>query len=855
MADGAQYDSGENSAVGTHKKRPDQQIYRPGMFKRGIDLTQTKPKVENQPPQLEKKLQQVRRKENNEREKNRSLMYIPNQKYHQTLPPTGRERTYSDAPNGYPPNTNYSRRGGGGGGGYRSRDNFDSRSVRSNRQRQTYRPSKFKPPIDTRSEMGQNDDTQSIASTTFSTDTTGFNNGFASELNSRQASFQSLLSADLQNFDWAEAAFEDDFQYPGLEKLPETDSNGHQEDDLSSEKTPTSTPRKVSVTVEQIAKEQPSTLVIPTSGAQNDEKIQKTKQNEFKPKIKEEINDFKENEENKVPEMKIIEKIPKVEAFNGQFTVEANDGSFTIKTPIDRTVLCLKLLNNRLASLDQSDMLEMTESELIEYLKNLSEDYNSLLQNIFDSKNTLKITGSNEEFKSCALEAMKVRQQAERIVKALLVKRTNYALSIVTDIIMKSLFIVSALLVFNLEEAKKYQMIDAFEGIWQKLISTVKTHVTLFGKNVVIQLIALMRSSISKLSEYMKVDEYLDDFIKAVLSSDLSDFSKAFILPENSKNPFDCPENILNFAGIVYQWHGDLSRYQSMILGSTDYDPSLKFYLLSFVFDPNCGKSLNQMGAVASYKTPSELLNAVFLFSHALTTKKPFLGSETKLISLLDFQNNGHDSDSNIERLAFTQHFLYLANKAFNNDLTDLSLATDKVISEITEIFSKETETTVFTSLDLVYQIGIFWNLINTEKIEEQPKNCLKKVLMVYLEHLAGNLLNLAEVDNPTDVKTKLEFIASPLSVLAQVFPHIGGNKIPSDSLDLSWLNKIMRALYETDQVSQIILPESLLILHGNKDYPSKNFLLSEKTTDPSSGAILGRLSIITDFLNSFTKE
>lgn len=93
------------------------------------------------------------------------------------------------------------------------------------------------------------------------------------------------------------------------------------------------------------------------------------------------------------------------------------------------------------------------------------------------------------------------------------------------------------------------------------------------------------------------------------------------------------------------------------------------------------------------------------------------------------------------------------------------------------------------------------------------------------------------------------------MSVLAQVFPHIGGNKIPSDSLDLSWLNKIMRALYETDQVSQIILPESLLILHGNKDYPSKNFLLSEKTTDPSSGAILGRLSIITDFLNSFTKE
>lgn len=91
------------------------------------------------------------------------------------------------------------------------------------------------------------------------------------------------------------------------------------------------------------------------------------------------------------------------------------------------------------------------------------------------------------------------------------------------------------------------------------------------------------------------------------------------------------------------------------------------------------------------------------------------------------------------------------------------------------------------------------------------------------------------------------------MSILAQIFPYIGGNKIPSDSLNLSWLEKILTELYKTDENSQIILPESLLILHGNKNYSSNNFLLNEKTTDPLSGAILGRLSIITAFLNSFT--
>jgi hypothetical protein len=99
--------------------------------------------------------------------------------------------------------------------------------------------------------MGGNkddDDTHSIASTNFSTDTTVYNNGFASELNSRNPSIQSLLSQDIQSFDWADLmADEEERALSQLAKLPETDSNGNQEDDLSSERTGPSTPRKLSV--------------------------------------------------------------------------------------------------------------------------------------------------------------------------------------------------------------------------------------------------------------------------------------------------------------------------------------------------------------------------------------------------------------------------------------------------------------------------------------------------------------------------------------------------------------------------------------------------------------------------------
>lgn len=72
MADGVQHDFGGNTGSAAAKKRPDQAIYRPGMFKRGIDLTQTRPRVENQPPPSERKLQQLRRQQQERERSERS---------------------------------------------------------------------------------------------------------------------------------------------------------------------------------------------------------------------------------------------------------------------------------------------------------------------------------------------------------------------------------------------------------------------------------------------------------------------------------------------------------------------------------------------------------------------------------------------------------------------------------------------------------------------------------------------------------------------------------------------------------------------------------------------------------------
>ena len=313
----------------------------------------------------------------------------------------------------------------------------------------------------------------------------------------------------------------------------------------------------------------------------------------------EELSDSKENEE-----IKPVEEIPteKISEQKGALLKDDSDEPFSLKTPIQNTLVSLKLLNEKLQSLfGQNDIPEMNEEAIVEYLNGASQEFNHLIKNIYEHKQQL--TPENTEvFRACALDAMKVRQFAENAVQMIAVRKHNYILSVVTDITMKSLFVVAALLVYSLESSRKFQLVDAFEAIWQKLISRVKLQVTAFGKNVVIQLITLIRSSVSTVCQYTGVDDALGEFVKAVQTTDFRDFSQAFVLPKDSPNPFKSSELLLTFAGSVYRWQGDLSRYQAMILGSTDYDPSLKFYFLSFIFDPQNGTSLNQMGAVASYK-------------------------------------------------------------------------------------------------------------------------------------------------------------------------------------------------------------------------------------------------------------
>jgi hypothetical protein len=700
MADGAHGQENDNHPG---KRRPDQAIYRPGMFKRGVDLTQTQPRPENQPPPSERRLQQqLRKQQEREREEKNQTPYYQNQRnnsQYRSLPPTSRERPYRDnvsQSNGYPGRTfNRGGRGGGGGGGsYRGgRDNnFDTRSVRSGRK-QNFRPNKNKFPSDTQSEMGgNNDDTHSIASTTFSTDTTIYNNGFASELNSRNPSIQSLLSQDIQSFDWADLmADEEDRVKSQLANLPETDSNGNQEDDLSSERTGASTPRKLSVVEHQstIDRNSSSTLAAAATtttqrqllSSSNDEKIStveeeeindltkkieqlETKENEHH--IKPSTSTNNEEEEPTTPIAVGSEKQPFAEVNNRQESAQESnkysnekiaikpsyieedddDGDTSLKHSIQKSINCLHKLQEKLqAVFRQSILPEINETEMISYLKDSSDCFNNSINKIISIK--INSPSSNEDFKKCALDAMKVRVFAEKAVQLLAVRKHNYVLTFVTDITMKALYVVSALIVYDLEQAKKFQLIEAFEAIWQKLISRVKMQITSFGKNIVIQLITLIRSSVTTVTEQLEFEKHIGELSKAILNTNFSDFTQA-ILVSSSTSVTDIPQSLLNFSGNTFRWHGDLARYQSMILGSSDYNPSLKFYFLSFVLDPQNGTALNQMGAVASYKEPSELLNAVFLFCHALTTSKPFTGCESKLLSLLNSPfENGHDVDPN----------------------------------------------------------------------------------------------------------------------------------------------------------------------------------------------------------------
>lgn len=86
-----------------------------------------------------------------------------------------------------------------------------------------------------------------------------------------------------------------------------------------------------------------------------------------------------------------------------------------------------------------------------------------------------------------------------------------------------------------------------------------------------------------------------------------------------------------------------------------------------------------------------------------------------------------------------------------------MSLAVAKVMNLFGEIFANDTEMTVFTSGDLIYQIGILWSLICLEKVKEEHKVMLKQMLMTYLENLAGKLLNIEETQDLTELSTKVK--------------------------------------------------------------------------------------------------
>ena len=85
-------------------------------------------------------------------------------------------------------------------------------------------------------------------------------------------------------------------------------------------------------------------------------------------------------------------------------------------------------------------------------------------------------------------------------------------------------------------------------------------------------------------------------------------------------------------------------------------------------------------------------------------------------------------------------------------------LAVEKVMNVFGEIFANDTEMIVFTSGDLIYQIGILWSMICLNKVKEEHRVMLKRMLMTYLENLAGKLLNI-DTQNQSELSTKVKLL------------------------------------------------------------------------------------------------
>lgn len=85
--------------------------------------------------------------------------------------------------------------------------------------------------------------------------------------------------------------------------------------------------------------------------------------------------------------------------------------------------------------------------------------------------------------------------------------------------------------------------------------------------------------------------------------------------------------------------------------------------------------------------------------------------------------------------------------------------AVNDVTTSFADICSTDNETLVFTASDIVYQIGIYWNLICLNNVSEENKSLLKKILLFYMMNLAGKLLGIEDTSDEEELDHKVWFL------------------------------------------------------------------------------------------------
>uniref|UniRef100_A0A7E4W1Y3 EST1_DNA_bind domain-containing protein n=1 Tax=Panagrellus redivivus TaxID=6233 RepID=A0A7E4W1Y3_PANRE len=876
------------------RKRPDQPIYRPGMFKRGYDFTKGAPNLENLPPKGRPSPDADRERSSTHRNGGPQ-----GDRFRQPRPDQRAASVSGGNRSKFPPRDHH--RGGGGPGSvsgsfaneqnhrryngkqvYHNSKNeqFDAQSVKLGNGYNNRRYNNgYRKRDDTRSEAGRNhnDDTSSIASSTFSTSTVCHNNGFASELNSRQPSIQSLLSQDLPSFDWADLSEE-------LGNLPET------EDEQLSERTPGASPRKHSVVSS-------NKTIVSEGKAEESHDVHDHEAHEGSHDVSQTSDALKEDNSFAFPDGTIITDSsdennvpPESTTTISNLAEELQDTQPIIEDNVVKPVkadvklgrfkLVSKALNDlrdliaELHTTLKSEVPDIDGDQVDQHFVSAAQAFRSQLEYAFDP-NTETMENDADTFRRCALDVMKTRQLVASAA-ALLPKFPNYyILKQVIDIALSALTANAVLIIHSLEHAKRFQLVDTFEQIWLQLVSEIKKNVKLFGRTIATQTITMIRGVILTVSNLAGVESVFGVLSKAVMASNMHDFVNGINVDTENLNLGDDPQ-LKEFAGAVYRWQGDLARYQEMIIGSTDYDSSIKMYFLSFIIDPNNGTALNQIGAVASYKSsrrrslarrrfgrripalndkqdPSDLLGAVQLFFRALTTKKPFRGCVTKLSSILASPfENGLEVDPNTDRTIFIQYFLAFAQAVFFGVDSDIEPLADKVALCLKATFENNTEDVVFTNRDFVSQIGILWSLIKADCVKPEHKDSIKHLLHVYGEAVGDKLIKVLRSKDAEKTNEKIAFLAIPLSILAKLWRNIGGPKLPS-GLEASEVENAISLFDNTTEPCHVILPELLLILHSDDDYLTDDFLKPTSTLAPAIMASTSvRLATVADFFRAF---